>query len=401
MANPYLLYTVSFLLSFLLYLLGWSDLYPEITIHTILFFTITFLISTYLSFTIKNSPLLQYTKIANNSIIYRLTTISCAAWVADIIYAQSVPILNILFGLKYSYNEFVGIPTIHVIISSFQTFFCVYLFHLFLSVKKNNILFLCLLNLVPFVIIFSRSALMIITIACLIIYVTSKSNQLLSETVKRFIFKILPFVLIVLIVFGSLGNLRSGSQLDDSDNADELIFLVAEANSKFYSSGVPKILFWSYVYISSPLANLQRNIDMSNNSYLNSKNITSFFINELLPDFISKRIGESFGILPTSPYLISPNLTVGTVYAGSAYYLSWVGLIIMSVFIMVLPKLYLNLLIRNNGLYIEGIAILCSIYSLLIFDNMFKTSGVSMTLIFPIVLSNFLNPQAKKIATDQ
>jgi hypothetical protein len=396
MANPYILYIISFVLSFLFYLLGWSDLYPEITADTVLFFIVTFLISAYLSFTIKKSPLLRYTKIGHNSIIYRLTALSFVAWIADIIYAQSIPLINIVFGIKYSYNEFTGIPTIHVILNGFQIFFCVYLFHLFLSVKNFKILYLYLLNIIPFIIVFSRAALMIITIACLIIYVASKSDQLLSETVKRFIFKILPFALIVLILFGSLGNMRSGSQLDDPDNADELIFLVAEANSKFYNSGVPKILFWSYVYISSPLANLQRNIDMSKNRYPNSKDITSFFVNELLPDFMSKRIDEIFELLPTSPHLITPNLTVGTVYAGSAYYLSWMGLIIMAIFIMILPKLYLNLLIKNDGLYIEGIAVLCSMYSLLIFDNMFKVSGVSMTLVFPLIFSNFLNPQAKK-----
>ncbi|NJL10558.1 MAG: hypothetical protein HC908_11380 [Calothrix sp. SM1_7_51] len=147
------------------------------------------------------------------------------------------------------------------------------------------------------------------------------------------------------------------------------------------------------MYASSPLANLQTNISDVRHENINLLSFFQFFNNEIIPDFISKRINSVFELEKGINLLIDPNITTCTVYAGSYFYLSWYGLYLMGIFILVFPLIYIKLLPKNSLLNITGIAILNTLYLFFIFDNMFYFSGLSFQLIYPLILRKILKPK--------
>jgi hypothetical protein len=78
-------------------------------------------------------------------------------------------------------------------------------------------------------------------------------------------------------------------------------------------------------------------------------------------------------------------LTVSSVYAGSYVYLSWIGMVIMGIFIIIFPLFYISFLSKKSKYYVTAIAILNSLYLFLIFDNMFSFSGLSLQLLYPLI----------------
>ena len=391
MISPYFAYIFAFVLGLLTYQLDWSNIYPTLNPLLILFIATTFVVASYLGISIKNDPRLEY-HVANYIPSFKITLASYFFWALEMAYCQVIPIVKILRGDSYLYTDFEGIPSLHVIVYAFQIFFCTYLFHLYLCKKTKSTLCIYILNVMPFALIFSRGGLTMVIISCFFVYILSVSYTLnIARLLNILLLKLVPFCMLFLLLFGALGNVRSTSQLDDSDAGNSLILQVGEATPKFYSSGVPAELYWGYLYISSPIANLQENINSvtAKNIQVDFNHFISFISNEILPDFISKRVNEVFGISRTGYSLIIPALTVSTVYAGSYSHLSWIGIILMAIFTMGFPKWYIPLLSVDNPLRVSGIAVLNSIYLLLLFDNMFRVSGMILPLIYPILLARF------------
>lgn len=182
------------------------------------------------------------------------------------------------------------------------------------------------------------------------------------------------------------------AQVFASDYSEHIILKIGQAKHSFIESSIPKEFFWFYLYASSPLANLQNNIDNIRHNNIDVINFFEFFNNEILPDFISKRINELLNLEKATFVLIDPNFNVSTVYTGSFFYLSWLGLIFMAIFILGFPLVYMSILSKKNLLNVSGIAILNTLYIFLIFDNMFSFSGLSFQLIYPLLMSKIINP---------
>ncbi len=77
-------------------------------------------------------------------------------------------------------------------------------------------------------------------------------------------------MVVLLYFFGVLGNYR---MVKSSSN--EYFMEVAEATDSFRNSRIPKEYFWSYIYISSPLANLQNNINENRPEQIRVKDFIS------------------------------------------------------------------------------------------------------------------------------
>ena len=94
---------------------------------------------------------------------------------------------------------------------------------------------------------------------------------------------------IVLYFFGVIGNIRQ-----TQTKTEKTYFLrIAGATDKFLESGVPQEFYWSYIYLISPIGNLQNIVDHKADVF-DTKNIGFFTATELLPDFISKRVSSIF-----------------------------------------------------------------------------------------------------------
>jgi len=201
------------------------------------------------------------------------------------------------------------------------------------------------------------------------------------------------FLLFALYLFGVLGNMRLNSmyQTNTSLNDNELFLDIGGATEEFRQSFIPKEFFWTYIYLTSPLANLQKTINEF--EFTEDVNIDSSFdftVTQLFPDFISKRIVAIFNITSPNPIQITPELNVSTAFAQAYTILGWVGMSFFILFLFVLAFFYiLSLKKIKSPYFIVGVAIMNSIFLFNLFSNMFAFTGLSFQLIYPLLFSLF------------
>ena len=168
---------------------------------------------------------------------------------------------------------------------------------------------------------------------------------------------------------------------------DSSLFLdIGEASEAFRDSAVPNEFFWAYIYLSSPLANLQQNINTFQVPAFSLGHLCQHINNEMLFDFISKRLNTAFGVdrmventIPGKPFNVS------TVYSRSFSYQGWIGMCMMGAFVLVLPWIYIKIL-PENRYYLSGLAILNTMYLFLFYDNMIRFTGLGFQLVYPFAM---------------
>jgi hypothetical protein len=196
----------------------------------------------------------------------------------------------------------------------------------------------------------------------------------------------LLIILLALLGFGYLGNIRTSNQLDKGGTITDIILTLGQAKPSFENSAIPKEFFWSYIYISSPLANLQNDIDKANPRYdINS--VVSYLNYELIFDAVSKRTGALLDVDQGQNKLIAPYLTVSTIYATSFTDLGWLGMCLTFIALMAVCLLYLFILRADSPFFATGVAILNTMVLFCLFDNMISFTGLSFQLVYPILLS--------------
>ncbi|MGI4749983.1 MAG: hypothetical protein ACRYFB_05080 [Janthinobacterium lividum] len=204
------------------------------------------------------------------------------------------------------------------------------------------------------------------------------------------IISIVSGVFLIVYLFGVAGNYRTINDLNNqgitTDNSynSNVIMGLGGASASFKDSVVPGEFFWTYLYITSPLSNLQYNVN-KNKISLSLTGVTHLFIDEVLFDTISKRIDNLLNRKRTDADLIIEQLTVPTTLAGSYNYAGWWGMAIFMFIFWLFPFFYTFLIIKNP-LGIIGISTLCTVYFFSIFDNMFILTSLMLQIFFPIVL---------------
>lgn len=369
--NPFYIYIVSFAFVILIYQLGWSEMYPPLSAGLIIFFVITFLLALYLGALFDRYLPIRYLEIKEIDRPYRTTIILYFLYMLEFIYNRGIPIILALKTSTYDYKEF-GIPTLHPIIATFGSFYTVYIFHLFLSTRRKKYLLVLFFLLTIPILIFNRGMLLINLTSMLFVYLLSIKGIRI-----RMLLFIVTFSLIVLYFFGVLGNYRI-----TKSPSNRYFLEISAANEKFINSRIPKEYMWSYIYISSPLANLQNNIN--NNPAINFR-VKDFVIMELLPDFISKRIAPIVSAERSEPENISAYFIVSTIFCYSFNFMGWPGIYLMFLIIISLIACYLLLLRKNNPYYVTGISILMTFMVFNTFDNMIYFSGISFQLVYPLI----------------
>ncbi|MDX2306081.1 MAG: hypothetical protein NW226_24940 [Microscillaceae bacterium] len=197
-------------------------------------------------------------------------------------------------------------------------------------------------------------------------------------------------MLFVTYFFGVMGNYRVNASIVALHGGalpynSEHILEISYANKRFNQSQIPGEFMWTYIYIASPIGNLQYNIDKSDPE-INFYNFFRFLNNEIFYDFISKRINAILKLEPPDSFLIVDYLTVSTIYRGSYNALGWLGLIMMGFFLLVLPIFYIGILRPSSSYYLSGIVVLNTLYLFIFFDNMLIFAGTGLQLVYPILL---------------
>ena len=178
------------------------------------------------------------------------------------------------------------------------------------------------------------------------------------------------------------------------------LLALPEATESFKNNLVPGEFFWFYLYASSPIANFQNAVNKDKNI---DYNVFNFIGNELVPDFITKRIinpkNDIDLIFNSEKYLIASFLTVGSTYYNPYVRMGWIGVIIIYIYFMALFTFLPFWVSVKEPYYSTTIAILCTMALFSTFDNMIRFTGLSFQLVYPLLLVAFkrINFKGKKI----
>lgn len=380
MISPFICYSVSFLVVMLVYSLGWSDLYPGLSVALVIFLALTIAINILFHWLYTKKQRVVFRKLEVERLPVVGTTIFIfILWAIEFIYEGGIPLLKILLHLPYNYRLF-GVPSLHVFIVTFSSFFTVYLFHLYLSNRSKQVLILFLVNLSAALLIYSRAMLFFNLTGSMVVFLLS---------LKKLPYGKMAIIIVVLIpmlfLFGVLGSLRVSREAHEPYN-NENFMDTGKATETFRQSAIPKEYFWTYIYVTSPLANLQFNVDHWTPPSTTPSSLLWVAVYECLPDFIAKRIVPFHGMAHPKDYRIRTSFNVSTVYSRAYSYSGWGGLIFMSVFSIIFPWSFLRVLNQQSDFFITGWAILCTMYFFQSYDNTFRFTGLSFQLAYPVVL---------------
>jgi hypothetical protein len=379
--NPYTIYIGSFSCVVALYFLGWSQYYPPIGWKLLLFLIATICIALFLAskqYYKQDSISIEPAITLRTAII--VTILLFVTWTAEFVHEGGMPLILILLGRPFNYRTF-GIPSLHVFAVTFSSFFTCYLFHVYLISRNKIILILSLVNLSASLLIMNRGMLLMNLSTMLFIFLSiQKAAVKFSATT---FFKVTTIMAILFYGFGALGTIRVSHGLGRFYEP-HLVYEVGNATDSFKKSIVPSEFFWSYLYITSPLANLQHNISNSN-PVITKENFFQLINNEFLPNAASKRINALLKVEKKENLQIADNLNASTVFSGSFTYWGWMGMTAMFIFLMILPLTIRIPFINQTPYYITFFSLLNTLYLFLIFDNMISFTGLSFQLVYPIL----------------
>ncbi len=368
LCNPFYIYILVFLLSLYLFSLQWSGLYPALGLNLLEFFGLTFIISFIFGYALDKSikkPVLNFShRLSGHDYIYMFIIISI---VIEFIYNKGIPIIQISnVSLEYDYQSF-GIKSFHVFIFTLASFYTLFLFgQLFYKKSITGYLKFLSLYLYPILII-NRGSFLMVTTGMIFIYLMSKEKV----SVVRIII-IIILMLMSLYLFGALGNIRQ--------NDENFMMKNSMPTASFIESHIPKEFMWSYIYASSPVANLQLNVNGAS-----ELQVDKFILGSIIPDFISKRLTDK----KVEIKKVVNWLTVGTVYSVAFASMGWIGMWVTFFLMCLSIFIYLSILPKRSKYYMSGYTVLLLIIVYSIFTNMWVFSGLSLQLMYPFVLDKY------------
>ncbi len=374
LANPNFIYILVFIVPFLVYSLGWSTIYPELSAELFGFYLLTFVIALFGGVLVDMLPGFTYKPIPEYRYNLPVMLALFFLFALDCLYMGYIPLFTFAAGeARYGGSINFGIPTLHVIFVTFNLFFSIYLFHQYLSNRKWTLLLLYISSFIPFIFLIQRSNIMYIIIGSSFLFFISQK----SISIKKIIL-LAAFGLGAIYLFGYLGNIRSA-------NGDATyIPRSSGATESFLNSSIPKEFYWGYLYIGSPVANLQNNINIEQNVY---PDYEGFVVFEMTPDFASKQLAKLFALNRREFHQINSFLNVGTIYARPFSFLSWTGMFLIFVYLMTLMNAY-YLVMRKSYLYgATGVSLMFTIIAIATFENTIWFSAYSFPLFFPFIFS--------------
>ena len=375
----------------ILYTFHWTYLFPRLSSSLVFFVLSTCIISA--SWGMKKYKHKSYSlpKLIPKYKYYRFAKhITCFAsifFLVEFLIYKNVPLLSYVLGNADAelYKEF-GIPFIHVIAVNLFLVTEFFLFQCYVSSDekrlKNKFLKLFCLNFGVLALLMNRAVLMYIILGAIIIYFVLKRN------VAKYVVKICGFLFGVLFLFGLLGNIRNGG---DNEAGKQYILQLCEATPEFEKSIVPTELFWPYIYVTSPISNVEFTIRRTHPEF-SIDNCISLVVNECMPQLISKRLNVEH----KEGKLVLESLNVGSVYMNSYAYLGWMGMIIMFLFMFIFVEVSISLVPQSDVFFLTLLTLIDIIIMFNIFDNMFIFSGIVPAVFVTIVLS-FLNRKYKYV----
>jgi oligosaccharide repeat unit polymerase len=352
------------------------------------------LVATFLGFFTKNKFQATATKIEADLVVNTTFAAICAFFALEFLYNGLinnqiflVPIISIFAKTGYHYQDFTGLFGSHILLVTFSIFYAIYLFHQYLSTKKIKLLIFYLTIIALHLSIMSRGQVLWILLGSLFVFLQVKNKIKL---------KLVGIIVIAAIVgafiFGYLGNNRSygGSRTQLAEDT--------AVTQSFKDNIIPYEYYWSYIYVASPLANFQHNVDCKNPD-VSSQNIACLFKYEITPAFVAKKL-DFYDLDKCDDYkdLIYPFLNVSTAFASAYSIANWWGPILLFLSFLAIAIIYLLILPKNSPYYVTGLSILLYIFLFMPYDNAWIFTGISFQLIYPLVYSLIWRTKQRKLS---
>jgi hypothetical protein len=382
--NPFYIYSISFLMAIIVYMWGWSRIFPHLSASLIIFLVSSFVLFLSTGYYFEKKEFVSH---RFGSINYFFSDLMF--WVIiilgliNVLYMRYIP----FFDRTHNYRNF-GMPVIDPLFNTLSIFFSVSFLQTYLNNKKKRfLLYIIIITIIQFL-LFRRSTL---------VWIFVSSGFLVLLFYRRvYIMAILAVIITIPVLsygFGLIGNIRSN--LTRSQVLNDL-----GASSEFIQSGISHNHYITYLYLSSPLANLQENINKKSD-ILNNSDLKKFCFYCLVPGSITKRLEPKLKLIKPECNLINKDLIVGTFFMLSFYTMGWFGMLIMLVFLLAFLVLGIIIIKRWNTFNITTFSLFTATSSLLIFTNFLNRLDIILLLfVYPIIFHFIIKIAGDKPVSD-
>lgn len=359
--NPFVVLGLSFLLAFVLFFLNWSDTYPKLDISLLVFLSTIIVISLLVGFLYTPIKIHFPDKVDWNRLLKVLYLFSILSFISFGItfWLKGMPFYIILFTDQvFDHLNYAGVNILTISGVTLNAV-CVMFYSIILIQTEKKILLigLLLLSLVPLILLFNRSV-FFVTLLPVFFF-------LLRALSKKWIFSLVIFLFIGLYVFGLMGDKR-----ENSKGGEEEDVFYKEFMGDNYPGFLPKQFFWTYFYVSSPIAKLQYTVNDS--LIVNQQSaFAKGLVFEILPSSIGLRIADYLNWERRTSDYGYPGYFVGTCFGRIFFYWKWPGLTLYGVIFLGFIAFSIKLLRkRNDWIRTPVICILNSMMILSVFTNM-------------------------------
>lgn len=352
-----------------LYYLRLSSFNQPLEDNLILFFIGTILIAALCSFLKRPVPAQRVIWQKEPRPI--ITVAICLAFCLDWMYQGHIPITEGYVGFDSSTSESsVGIPGVHIILISYAVFYAMYKVYLILSSFKFQYLLELAVLCALFVLNSSRGLIVQIAIVTVLLFISLHSEMLRSGTVKTYM-AVLAGIIILIIFISIMGNVRYGFSWDDCSYIESI------GRYDNYPEWLTKHFMWSYSYITTPLANLNYNIELGN-----SANNLLYVLGSCIPESISNLFVPHGSTLYIREYF---NACTG--YIGAATSAGIAGMALQFIFLFFYYSTIQKIVDSHGVLSTLCGAVLSSQIIVFLFYNSLSTISVSLLPIYLLCAS--------------
>lgn len=290
----------------------------------------------------------------------------------EIVQFGGVPLFSVLILKNYTldYTKF-GIPTLHGLLNACYYTIVVCFYLMYTGSKKIKYIFYLLALLLWPILLMSRALLLCVLIEVLCVYLLH--NVIRFKKILFLVFLVLVFI----ITFGYIGD----SRVSEESKLATSSFVSPDYEN--ISDNIPSGFIWVYLYITTPINNINSNIQN-----LNPKYNFKYTLVGLIPSFIRDKIYK--GDNKYSLELESEAFNVSSFFAN---YLNDFGifgsLLIVAIINIVTIRSYF---LARKGKYGSIISYACLFYALftsIFFDNFFSLVTV-FQFFFGFIINYFV-----------